>query len=223
MPLFTIEATYRLPVYRHATYEAETPEAACRLAIEDDDWDDGKRDYESAGETYVTGIWSGADAAYRGKSIAVPGNFGETVQRKVGHFELLLGLLKITVADAQAGRATAPEWLARANWAIAVAEAILEGAREPDTDDNLPALPHVLAELHEPRVRDQIASIVETDPEFADLGVEVVTDADIHAACIAVAAAVDLSEETGSAEYRAALAALRRHRPAGSPSTTTGE
>lgn len=219
MPLFTIEATYRLPVYRHATYEAETPEAACRLAIEDGDWDDGKRDYESAGETYVTGIWSGADAAYRGESIVVPGHFDETTQRKADHFERLLGLLKIVVADLQA---TTPEWLARANWAIAVSEVILEGARGPDTDDNLPALPHVLAELYEPRVRDQIAGIVETDPEFADLAVEAVTDADIHAACIAVAAAVDLSEETGSAEYRAALAALRRHRPAGLPSTAKG-
>ncbi len=34
MPRFTIETTYRLPVYRHRTYEAETVEQACRLAIE---------------------------------------------------------------------------------------------------------------------------------------------------------------------------------------------
>lgn len=103
MPIFTIEATYRLPVYRHRTYLAETPEAACRLAIEDENWDNAKEDYEFAEETYVTGMWSGADAAYRGKSIPVPDHFDETVQRKADQFELLVGLLKIIVADAQAG------------------------------------------------------------------------------------------------------------------------
>lgn len=40
MALWTIETTYRLPVFRHKTYEAETLAQACRLAIEDDDWDD---------------------------------------------------------------------------------------------------------------------------------------------------------------------------------------
>jgi hypothetical protein len=32
MPTFTIETTYRLPVYRQRNYEAETLEAACALA-----------------------------------------------------------------------------------------------------------------------------------------------------------------------------------------------
>jgi len=36
MHRFTIETTYRLPVYRQRTYEAETLEQACRLAIEDE-------------------------------------------------------------------------------------------------------------------------------------------------------------------------------------------
>jgi hypothetical protein len=36
MALRTIETTYRLPVFRHKTYEAETLAHACRLAIEDD-------------------------------------------------------------------------------------------------------------------------------------------------------------------------------------------
>lgn len=71
-------------------------------------------------------------------------------------------------------------------------------------------MPHVLAELHEHRVRDQIAEIVATDPEFETLMADAITDADIHAACLAVADATDLSEETGSAEHRAALATLRR-------------
>jgi hypothetical protein len=55
MPFFTIEATYRIPVYRQRTYEAETVEQACRLAVEDDDWSDQKEDFESSGETYITG------------------------------------------------------------------------------------------------------------------------------------------------------------------------
>ena len=36
-----------------------------------------------------------------------------------------------------------------------------------------------------------------------------VADSDVHAACVAVAAASDLSEERGSALFRAALAAVR--------------
>ncbi|MDX8449380.1 hypothetical protein [Mesorhizobium captivum] len=72
MPEFTLETTYRLPVFRQRTYEAETPEAACRLAIEDYDWSDQKEDYESSGETFVTGIWQAADAAYRGSTVSVP-------------------------------------------------------------------------------------------------------------------------------------------------------
>jgi hypothetical protein len=55
MPRFTIETTYRLPVYRQRSYEAETLEEACRLAVEDDDWSEQKEDYESSGETYATG------------------------------------------------------------------------------------------------------------------------------------------------------------------------
>ena len=65
MPRFTIETTYRLPVYRQRAYDAETLEEACRLAVEDDDWSEQKEDYESSGETYVTGAWPGEDTAYR--------------------------------------------------------------------------------------------------------------------------------------------------------------
>ncbi|HRO01274.1 MAG TPA: hypothetical protein PLX43_07185, partial [Nitrobacter sp.] len=59
----TIEITYHLPVYRQRSYEAANLAEACRLAVEDDDWDNEKRDYETAGETYVTGIWEGQDTA----------------------------------------------------------------------------------------------------------------------------------------------------------------
>ncbi|MGY2916127.1 hypothetical protein [Bradyrhizobium sp. USDA 3262] len=38
---------------------------------------------------------------------------------------------------------------------------------------------------------------------------EAVSDDDVHAACLSVAANIDLAEEIGAAEFRAALAALR--------------
>ena len=37
MAKFTIETTYRLPVFRQRTYEADTLAKACRHAVEDDD------------------------------------------------------------------------------------------------------------------------------------------------------------------------------------------
>lgn len=76
MPKYMIETTYRLPIFRQRCYEAETPEAACRLAIEDEDWSDQKEDYETSGETYVTGVWAGVPA------IAVPAHFDETVSAR---------------------------------------------------------------------------------------------------------------------------------------------
>ena len=82
MPFFTIETTYRLPVFRHQTFEAASPSDACRPAAADDDWSCGRQDHETAGETYATGIWPGSDAAYRGPAIPVPPGFGETVRRR---------------------------------------------------------------------------------------------------------------------------------------------
>src|ERR1700742_1846069 len=95
MPLFTIETTYRLPVYRQRTYEADTLDQACDLAIADEGWDDEKSDVETSGDTYVTGAWEGRDAAYSGRALDVPSRFDEQLQRKAAHFEVLLGLLKV--------------------------------------------------------------------------------------------------------------------------------
>ncbi len=209
MPIYTIETTYRVPVYRKRTYDAATPAEACRQAIEDDDWSNGKLDYEAAGETYVTGIWLGADAAYSGETVPVPSHFDETIQRKAAHFEVLFGLLKIVIADQIAERWTDAYWLARATAAIAKAEAILAGARDPDEPVAASRPSHVLAQLQEDRVRDQVSAIIETDPDFASLTPEAVSDGDIHAACLSVAANINLAEEIGAAEFRAALAALR--------------
>ena len=132
MPLWTIETTYRLPVYRHKTYEAETLARACRLAIEDDDWNDEKLDYESAAETYVTGIWAGADTAYSGAAQPIPSPYIEAQQRIAQHFEVLLGLVKV-LANLGEHQPDSDFWRERAQPAIAKAEAILAGVRDFDS------------------------------------------------------------------------------------------
>jgi hypothetical protein len=133
MPMFTIESTYRIPIYRQRSYEAETLAQACRLAIEDDDWEGQKEDYESAGETYVTGAWQSDVPPYSVAALPIPSHFGETIQRKAEHFEVLLGLLKIFRA-AEGDPAQDLAWRRRADAAIAKAEAILASARDPDGD-----------------------------------------------------------------------------------------
>lgn len=81
----------------------------------------------------------------------------------------------------------------------------------------MPRPVHVLAVLQEDRVFDAIAAILEIDHDFGELTPGVVTDEEIHAACLTVATAMDFSDEVGTAEFRAALAAIReaqRHLPA---------
>ena len=72
-----------------------------RLAIEDDDWEGQKEDYESAGETYVTGAWPGDVTPYSVPALPIPSHFGEALQRKAEHFEVLLGLLKVFALPAR--------------------------------------------------------------------------------------------------------------------------
>lgn len=133
MPKYTIETTYHLPCYRHRTYSAGSVAGACRKAIEDKDWSGAKLDRECATETFVSGIWQGAEAAYSARLISVPSQFEETIQRKAGQFEILFGLLKMLLEDIRAGRPSADEWIDRAAGAVARAEAIMAGARDPDT------------------------------------------------------------------------------------------
>jgi hypothetical protein len=132
MPIYTIETTYRLPVYRQRRYEAETLDAGCALAIADEGWVGEKSDVETSGDTYVTGTWAGRDAAYRGSALAIPSQFGEQIQRKADHFEVLLGLLKVFVHASDAGPPDRPFWRQRLDEVIAKAEAIL--ANEPDPE-----------------------------------------------------------------------------------------
>ncbi|OYU57441.1 MAG: hypothetical protein CFE30_36245, partial [Bradyrhizobium sp. PARBB1] len=121
-----------LPVYRQQTYEAATMEEACRLAVDDDEWSDEKRDYESAGETYVTGIWSGENAAYTGAAQPIPAHYVETPQRIALHLEVLLGLVKVLASQSDTEQLDRAFRLERAQPAIAKAEAILAGSRDPD-------------------------------------------------------------------------------------------
>jgi hypothetical protein len=132
MPVFTIETTYRLPVYRQQTYEAATMEEACRLAVDDDDWSDEKHDYESAGKTYVTGIWSGENAAYSGAAQPISSHYVETPRRIALHLEVLLGLVKALASQSDTEQLDRAFWLERAQPAIVKAEALLAGGREPD-------------------------------------------------------------------------------------------
>ena len=205
MPVYTIETTYRLPVFRQRSYEAPTLAEACRLAIEDDDWEKEARDYESAGETYVSGAWEGADTAYSGPALQVPSHYDETLQRKADHFEVLLGLVKVLAGTHDA--AARAYWGDRAALAAAKAEAILAGARDPDADATRPRA-HILLSFDEQEARAAVEEVIAND-DAVTLSPASVADSDVHAACVAVAAASDLSEERGSALFRAALAAVR--------------
>ena len=91
-----------------------------------------KSDVETSGDTYVTGIWDGRDAAYRGKALGIPSQFGEQIQRKAGHFEVLLGLLKVFAHAPDAEPSDGPFWRQRLDGAITKAEAILAGEPDPE-------------------------------------------------------------------------------------------
>ncbi|TBZ93780.1 hypothetical protein [Rhizobium leguminosarum] len=209
MPDFTIETTYHLPVFRHRTYAADTLDAACRAAIEDDSWDIAEKDFDSSGPIHVTGIWEGAHAAYTGPPRQIPQQFDEPVQRRARQFEILLGLLKILFDDVRAARPPSLDWLARSAWAITRGEAILAGDPDPEEPIDPPKPSHVLVRLQEGGVRDAITAVLEVDPSFKGLTSEAVTDDEIHAACLSVATTMDFSDMVGNAEFQAALLAIR--------------
>lgn len=141
MPVFTIETTCRIPVYRQRRYEARTLAEACRLAIEDEDWKGRKEDFESAGENYVTGAWLGDVEPYSVEPLAVPTQFGETVQRQADHFGELLALVSSFAQLTALPAELRERWLPRAQAAVRKAEAILAGARDPDGEGRA-RLPH---------------------------------------------------------------------------------
>lgn len=209
MPAYTIETTYTMPIFRHGTYVADTPEAACKVAIGDDNWESAKKDYDSSGEIHVTGIWEGEKAHYAGSSVTIPSQFDEAIQRRAYHFEILLGLLKMMFHDAHAARQPSLEWLAKSAWAIARGEAILAGSPDPDEPVDPPKPSHVLARLHEERVRSAIAAVLDVDHAFEALSPASVSDEEIRSACESVVTTMDLSDAVGNAEFHAAMAAIR--------------
>ncbi len=92
MPIFIIETTFRLPVYRRRRYAADTLAEACRLAIADDNWSQQKEDIDGSGDSYVTGIWPEHIESYDVPSLPIPSEFDELVQRKADCFDALLAL-----------------------------------------------------------------------------------------------------------------------------------
>jgi hypothetical protein len=131
MPDFTVEATYRMPYYRQRTYDAATSEEACRLAIEDDDWESELPDYECPGPTYITGIWKGTDAAYDGEEIAVPSHFQKIARRMVDQCHELLDQLAYVAQPQGLSRADFERWLPKATAVVEKARAIVGERRDP--------------------------------------------------------------------------------------------
>lgn len=209
MPVYTIETTYTLPMFRHGTYIADTPEAACKAALGDDNWESSKKNYDTSGEIHITGIWEGDNSAHAGSPITIPSQFDEAVQRRAHHFEILLGLLKMLLHDVQAARSPSGSWLAKSSWAIARGEAILAYAPDPTEPADAPKPCHILARLEEERVRSAIAAVLEIDRGFDGLSVGSVSDEEIQSACVSIVATMDLSDAVSNAEFHAAMAAIR--------------
>lgn len=209
MPAYTIETPYTLPIFRHGAYIADTPEEVWRAALVDDNWEFLQKNYDASGEVHVTGIWKGEKAHYAGSSIPVPSQFDEAVQRRADHFEILLGLLKMMVHDAHAPRALPPYWRGKTAWAIARGEAILACAADPEEQIDAPRANHVLARLHEDRVRSAIVAVLDVDDSFGSLLTDSVTDEEIQSACETTISMVDLSDAVRNAEFHAAMTAIR--------------
>lgn len=124
MPTYTIETTYRVPNYRQRTHSADTVEEACRRAVEDDDWSEEAIDSAAAGETYVTAIWQGANAAYSGPAVGIPEAFLETVHRKAALFEGLVAVLREPAQPMGISEHEFRNWLPRAMAILEKADAI---------------------------------------------------------------------------------------------------
>jgi hypothetical protein len=67
---------------------------------------------------------------------------------------------------------------------------------------------HVLLRFDEAEVRTMIGEVIAYDGALTRLSPEAVCDDDIHAACVAVVAAAELTEERGSALFKVALGAI---------------
>ncbi|MGO3931355.1 hypothetical protein [Rhodopseudomonas pseudopalustris] len=68
---------------------------------------------------------------------------------------------------------------------------------------------HVLLRFDESEVRTMIGEVITYDDALTTLSPDAITGDDVHAACLAVAAATQLMEEHGTAVFKAALAAIK--------------
>ena len=83
MAVFTIESEYKLRIYRQRTYQTDTLELACQMALDDPDWATAREDNDGAGVTYVSGAWDGANAAYSYAVLDVPKEYGDERETKL--------------------------------------------------------------------------------------------------------------------------------------------
>ena len=67
---------------------------------------------------------------------------------------------------------------------------------------------HVFLRLGEENVRAEITHLIEADETLTTIAPDAVTDTDIRALCLGVLERLDLTEEQGSAIFKAALAAI---------------
>jgi hypothetical protein len=77
--IYTIEKTYLVPVFMHERIEADTPEEAMQKAIDSDDWEGSKVDYDSSRATWISAAWEGEEA-YPGGDISglpIPDEFSD--------------------------------------------------------------------------------------------------------------------------------------------------
>lgn len=109
MPKFTVQVEYLMPVFMHVQVEAMNVEEACAKALDADDWEQAKDDYESVGPTYVTGIVRGEheDVYSGGEHCDVPKAHGQLrtvldmfgVRLKREQFEALKELLDHSIEE----------------------------------------------------------------------------------------------------------------------------
>lgn len=131
MPDFTIDIGFTIPIHHFRNYSAPTLEDACRAALEDENWTEQKEAYQEAGLTMIFGIWNGRDNDYLTPPVPIPSQFREHQQRKIDHFETLLGVLKLLLQEESLTAAKLAFWRQRAEHAIAKAEAIMASAPDP--------------------------------------------------------------------------------------------
>jgi hypothetical protein len=53
MPKYAVERQYLVPVYQHLFIDAPDLDAACRQALDHDDWDSSETDYDNSCETTI--------------------------------------------------------------------------------------------------------------------------------------------------------------------------